>query len=145
MRFSGRWCSIGSHTATLGRAIHCADSIDDGSRVNEMAVQCCRRDASAVLCTREKRKRNDFRGGARQPAEPNLPPPIPIVTPLHKRCATSAKSAREKSLRMGGFPESLNSSVIAVQNDFLFNQPCPRLLKFSHDPTEQSCLGRSLG
>jgi hypothetical protein len=94
---------------------------------------------------RDRKENGTIFGGTRQLAEPTLPPPIPIMTPLHKRCATSARSAREKSLRMGGFPESLNSSVIAVQNDFLFNQPCPSLLKFSHDPAGQSRLGRSLG
>jgi hypothetical protein len=46
---------------------------------------------------------------------------------------------------MRGFLESLHSSVIAVQNYFLFNQPYIRLLEFSHDPTGQSPLGRSLG
>src|SRR5438552_12693156 len=118
---SRRWCSIRPHAEPLGRAIPCADSIDDHSQVNEMGIQCCGRDASAVLCTRQKRKRNDFSGGARQPAESNLSPPITIVTSLHKRCATSAKLARKNYLRMGGFPESMNYSAIPVQNDFLFN------------------------
>ena len=45
----------------LSGAIPYADSIDDGDHVNEMAIQCCGRDASAVLCVRQKRKRNDFR------------------------------------------------------------------------------------
>jgi hypothetical protein len=44
----------------LSGAIPCADSIADGDQVNEMAIQCCRRDASAVLCVLSKRKRNDF-------------------------------------------------------------------------------------
>ena len=60
-------------------------------------------------------------GSARPPAEPNLWPPITIETSLHKRCATSARLARKNSLRMGGFPESMNYSAIPVQNDFLFN------------------------
>jgi len=44
----------------LSGAIPCDDSIDGGDQVNEMAIQCCRRDASAVLCVLPKRKRNDF-------------------------------------------------------------------------------------
>ena len=71
-------------------------------------------------------------------SEPNLSPPITIETSLHKRCATSARLARKNSLRMGGFPESMNYSAIPVQNDFLFNQPHIHLLEFSHDPTGHS-------
>jgi len=44
----------------LSGAIPCADSIEDGDHVNEMAIQRCRCDASAVLWVRQKRKRNDF-------------------------------------------------------------------------------------
>jgi hypothetical protein len=44
----------------LSGTIPCANRRDDGARVNEMAIHCYRRDASAVLCTRHKRKRNDF-------------------------------------------------------------------------------------
>jgi hypothetical protein len=45
----------------LGGIIPCTDSIDDGAHVNEMTVQCYCHDASAVLCTRQRRKWNDFR------------------------------------------------------------------------------------
>ena len=38
----------------LSGAIPCTDSIDCGDRVNEMAVQCYPRNASAVLCRRRK-------------------------------------------------------------------------------------------
>ena len=44
----------------LSGAIPCDDNIDDGDQVNEMAIQCWRRDASAVLCVLSKRKRKDF-------------------------------------------------------------------------------------
>ena len=86
---------------------------------------------------RDRKENGTIFGGARQPAEPNLSPPITIETSLHKRCATSARLARKNSLRMGGFPESMNYSAIPVHNDFLFNQPHIHLLEFSHDPTRQ--------
>jgi hypothetical protein len=39
----------------LSGTIPCANRRDDSARVNEMAIQYYRRDASAVLCTRQKR------------------------------------------------------------------------------------------
>jgi hypothetical protein len=49
-----------------------ADSIGGNAHVNEMAIQCCRRDASAVLSRQRKRKRNDFWKARARPTEADL-------------------------------------------------------------------------
>ena len=61
----------------LSGAIPYPDSIEDCDQVNEMAIQCCRRDASAVLCVLPKTKRNDL-WELKLHAETNLRSPILI-------------------------------------------------------------------
>lgn len=103
----------------LSGAIPCADSIDDGDHVNEMAIQCCRRDASTVLCARRKRKRNDFwelrSPGGNESAGPN---------PDHDPVAQTLRNVRKIS------PRKISAHVGVPRISTLFRPSCAERFSF---------------
>ena len=124
----------------LSGAIPCDDSIEDGDQVNEMAIQCCRRDASAVLCVLPKTKRNDLwelkPHGRNESASPTW-----SKCALHRYCAASTKLASLKISVHARVPRTSILFCPSRTERFSFHYRFIGRLEFSHDLTRQFRIG----
>src|SRR5437660_6067769 len=101
-----------------------------------MAIQCCRRDASTVLCAQQKRKRNVC-WSAKPPVETNLRSLILIMTPVAQMLRNVHELSSLKLTAHVRVPRIPTLFRPSRAERFSFQLLVHPLLEFSHDPTRQ--------
>jgi hypothetical protein len=129
----------------LGGVIPCANHIADVDQVNEMAVQCYRRNASVVLCVQWKRKRNDFSEARTARLKRICGRPSRSDCPLHGYYSAVTMFAPRKIPARTRVP-GISVLLYAVNAErFSFNARDIGQMEFSHDLTGQFRISRAFG